>query len=65
MLLKRERLTCPKCRVKLHFELFMGMRVIENDLLKAKCPKCVEYYEMPKKSKKTTKKEMKNGYKGL
>jgi len=51
MELKRERLTCPECRARLWFELFQGMRVVEDGKLKAMCPKCKEYYTMPAKDK--------------
>jgi len=45
--LRKEVKFCPKCKFELWFEQFQGMRVINNDMLSAKCPQCNTYYQMP------------------
>lgn len=39
-------LICPKCKERLHFKMMYGIRMVENGMLEAFCPKDNQYFQV-------------------
>lgn len=45
-ILKKNSITCPKCKDLLQFEVLQGMRIIREGYISARCLDCKTYYKV-------------------